>query len=313
MILSELASYLNGELIGNPDLSFTSLSPLDNQKENSISFVIEEKKFNTNLPNKAIAFIVPKKINTIQNQIIVKSTKKALAETINFYLKFKKDTPKKEPIISKLADISLHSVINHSTTISDYTKIYPFCYIGSNCHIGKHVKIYPNVTIYENTIIENNVIIHSGTVVGADGFGYYKENNENKKIHHIGSVLIENDVEIGANSCIDKGCLGETIIKKNTKIDNLIQIAHNTQLGQNTLIASQSGITGSIKIGNNVTIGGQVGIYANIEDNVVIAGKSGVSKKIQKGKIVSGYPAEDHLIQLKKQAFLNRLFKEKKK
>ena len=248
---------------------------------------------------------------TINTQIIVKNPQKALAKTIEYYLKTKPITQHSKPQISNSSSIHTTAVIGDSSKIGNNCTIGPNCVIGNNCTLAENVTLHPNVTLYDNTEIQDNTTIHAGTVIGSDGFGYYKEQNSIKKIHHIGYVIIESNVEIGANCTIDRGCLGKTTISSGCKLDNLIQIAHNTHIGKNSLIAAQCGLTGSVKIGNNVTIGGQVGIYATIEDNVIIAGKSGVTKPIKKNNIVSGFPAEAHKTQLKKQAFLNKLFKEK--
>jgi UDP-3-O-[3-hydroxymyristoyl] glucosamine N-acyltransferase len=309
--LADLSNIIDGKLIGDSKLTLDYLSPLNDQKENSISFILDEKQLKTFNKQVASAFITFKEIKNIANQIIIKNPQKALAKTIDYYLKTKKNQSQTPTQISETSSIHPKVVIGHSSTIGENCTIEANCVIGNNCKLGNNVILHPNITIYDNTVISNNVIIHAGTVIGADGFGYYKDNNCIKKIHHIGSVIIESNVEIGANCCIDKGCLGKTIIKNGSKLDNLIQIAHNASIGKNTLIAAQCGLTGSVKIGNNVTIGGQAGIYATIEDNAVIAGKSGVTKPIKSNYIVSGFPADTHKTQLKKQAFINKLYKEK--
>lgn len=312
MILKDLASYLEGNLIGNATLSVERLSPLNDQVKDSISFILDAKQEKTYPTRIATAFITYKKIDSIKNQIIVSSPHNALAKTIEFYLKNKRPFKDFKTSIPTSTYVHPKAEISESSYIGNNCSFQAHSFIGKHCKIGDNVVIHPNVTIYDNCIIENNVTIHSGSVIGADGFGYYKQKEEIKKIHHIGSVIIESDVEIGANSCVDRGCLGKTVIGKGSKLDNLVQIAHNCILGKNTLIASQSGLTGSIKIDNNITIGGQVGIYAHIGDNAFIAGKSGVSKPVKKNMVVSGFPAENHKEQLKKQAYLNKLYKESK-
>ena len=313
MNLAKLADFLDGQLIGNKNLNLNLLSPLNDQKENSLSFILDDSQLKKFPPKSATAFITFKKIESIQTQIIVKSPQKALAKTIDYYIKTKPKSKNTPPNICNSSKINQASIIGHSTTIGKNCLISANCVIGNNCTIGNNVILHPNITIYDNTIIHDNVIIHANTVIGSDGFGYYKENNDIKKIHHIGSVIIESNVEIGANCCIDRGCLGKTIISSGCKLDNLIQIAHNSHIGKNTLIAAQCGLTGSVKVGENVTIGGQVGIYATIEDNAIIAGKSGVTKPIKCNSIVSGFPAENHKTNLKKQALINKLYKESSK
>ena len=313
MNLKELSSFIDGTVIGDETLVIKSLSPLNDQTEQSLSFILDNKQEKKHPEKIASAFITYKKLNNIKNQIIVKNTQSALAKAIEFYIQSKPKITEFKTQIPHSTQVSSKAEIDNSSHIGTHCKIYANSYIGSNCNIGNNVTIHPNVTIYDNTIIKDNVTIHAGTVIGADGFGYYKDGTNNIKIPHIGCVIIESNVEIGANTCIDRGCLGKTIIKQGTKIDNLTQVAHNSIIGKNTLIAAQTGITGSITIGNNVTIGGQVGIYANIEDNVFIAGKSGITKQIAKNTVVSGFPAEPHKNQLKKQAYFNKLYKENQK
>jgi UDP-3-O-[3-hydroxymyristoyl] glucosamine N-acyltransferase len=197
--------------------------------------------------------------------------------------------------ISSKSSIGKNVKIGNGTTIMDFAYIsenveignncliYPFTYIGENVKIGDNCILYPHVFIGELCIIGNNVILHSGVKIGSDGFGYYR----NKKIPQIGNVIIEDDVEIGANTCIDRATISSTIIKKNTKIDNLVQIAHNVVIGENCIIASQSGIAGSSKLGNNVILAGQVGIadHSIIGNNVIVLAKSGVNGKLDDNKI----------------------------
>jgi UDP-3-O-[3-hydroxymyristoyl] glucosamine N-acyltransferase len=169
--------------------------------------------------------------------------------------------------------------------------------ILENVEIGDNVLIFPTVTIRENSKIGNNVIIHSGSVIGSDGFGYTpNEKGEYVKIPQIGNVIIEDDVEIGSNVSIDRAMLGSTIIKKGSKIDNLVQIAHNVIIGENTAISAQTGVSGSTEIGNNVIVAGQVGFadHLVIADKVIVAAKSGVSKSLTKPGIYFGSPAKEH-------------------
>jgi UDP-3-O-[3-hydroxymyristoyl] glucosamine N-acyltransferase len=195
------------------------------------------------------------------------------------------------------------SRIRHGVTIMANT------YIGNNVTIGDNTVVYPNVTIYDHCEIGKNVIIHAGTVIGSDGFGFYKEDGRHVKIPHVGKVVIEDDVEIGANCSIDRATLGETRIKRGTKLDNLIQIAHNVVIGEHTLIAAQTGIAGSTTIGDNVTIAGQVGIVGHIAigNHVTIGAQSGVIASIEDGKTVSGYPARDHTESLRKEAYIQKI------
>ncbi len=185
--------------------------------------------------------------------------------------------------------------IGPGTTTGENCNILSNTYIGKNVKIGNSVLIYANVTIYDGSIIGNNCIIHAGTVVGSDGFGYARDKNGYAKIIHRGIAILEDDVELGANVTVDRGAVDFTRIGKGTKIDNLVQVAHNVIIGENCVIASQTGIAGSSKIGNNAVIGGQVGIsgHITIGNNVTIAAKSGVHGDVKDGEIIAGTPAFD--------------------
>ncbi len=189
------------------------------------------------------------------------------------------------------------AVISENAIIGNNTKIYPRVFIGDNVKIGDDTIIYPGVNIYSDNIIGNNCILHAGAVLGSDGFGFAPQaEGFYKKIAQIGNVILEDDVEIGANTTIDRATMGSTIIRKGVKLDNLIQIAHNVEIGDNTVISAQTGISGTTKIGKNCLIGGQVGIvnHLTIADEVKIAAQSGIGKNIlKKGEIVQGSPAFD--------------------
>ena len=162
--------------------------------------------------------------------------------------------------------------------IGDRVILYPGVYVGEDSSIGEESVLYPNVSIYPGTVIGKRVILHSGVVVGSDGFGYVKDGKKNVKIPQVGKVEIEDDVEIGANTTIDRATLGKTIIRRGVKIDNLVQVAHNVVIGEDSIIVAQVGIAGSTKIGSNVTLGGQVGVADHVEigDNVMVGAQSGV-------------------------------------
>ncbi len=216
-----------------------------------------------------------------------------------------------DPSVILSADVGLGPFcsIGAYSRIAKNTILMANVVIGRNVVIGEHSRIYPNVTVYDNTVIGRHVIIHAGCVIGSDGFGFYKKNGRNLKIPHVGKVIIEDDVEIGANSSIDRGTLGETRIGRGTKIDNLVQIAHNVIIGENALIAAQTGIAGSTSIGSDVTMAGQVGIVGHIRigNRVTIGAQSGVISSIEDGKTVSGYPARDHAESLKKEAYIRKI------
>jgi UDP-3-O-[3-hydroxymyristoyl] glucosamine N-acyltransferase len=206
--------------------------------------------------------------------------------------------------------VGAFAYISENVKLGSNTKIFPNAYIGDNVIIGDNSIIHPGVKIYQNCIVGSYVTIHAGTVIGSDGFGFAPQSDGSfKKVPQIGNVIIEDNVEIGANAAIDRATIGSTIIKSGSKLDNLIQIAHNVEIGNSTVIAAQAGISGSTKIGNNVMIGGQAGIVGHIQigDGAKINAQSGVSKTIEAGKIVTGSPAYDYTAALRSQAITRKL------
>lgn len=187
--------------------------------------------------------------------------------------------------------------------------IYPNTVIGENVKIGNNTKIYPNVTIYENCKLGNNVTVHSGTVIGADGFGFAPNTDGYNKIPQIGIVTIEDDVEIGANTCIDRSTMGSTIIHKGVKLDNLIQVAHNVEIGENTVMSAQVGIAGSTKVGSWCMFGGQVGLagHINIGDKTFLGAQSGVPGNIKGNQTLIGTPPMEPKAYFKSQAIFRKL------
>jgi UDP-3-O-[3-hydroxymyristoyl] glucosamine N-acyltransferase len=185
--------------------------------------------------------------------------------------------------------------VGKNASVGDYTKVYEHVFIGDRAKVGSHCIIYPGVRIYPGMEIGDNVIIHANAVIGSDGFGFAPlEDGTWKKIEHTGNVIIEDDVEIGANVCVDKSQMGSTVIRKGTKIDNLCQVAHNVEIGRNTVMAAQTGIAGSAKLGEHCIVGGQVGIAGHITlaDNTTIAAQSGIMGNIkEEGQTLMGTPA----------------------
>jgi len=194
--------------------------------------------------------------------------------------------------ISDSVTISPFVYVGRNARIGARTVLHPFVYVGDDTLIGEECRISPQVTIGEGSIIGDRVILHSGVVIGADGFGFAQEGPYHIKIRQVGIVRIEDDVEIGANTCVDRATMGETRIGKGSKIDNLVQVAHNVQVGENVILVSQTGISGSTSIGDRTMIGGQVGVVGHVQigRDVKIGAKSGVHSAIQDGKVVGGIP-----------------------
>jgi len=288
----EIAEFLGAELSGNGDIEIESVSALDRASKGEIAFV---DKADGNSDSKASCLIVPLAFSADVPQPIVK--------TANPKLAFSRIAAVLHPVSNDAPMIHQSALVRESALIADDAFIGPFVcvdensiigsgtqlraatIVGKNVRIGSNCVTHFNVVIEDNCTIGDNVILHPGVVIGADGFGYVAdENNEHHKFPQIGTVVIENDVEIGANSCVDRGALGETRIGAGTKIDNLVQIAHNVQIGKRVIIAAQTGISGSTVIEDDCIIGGQVGMgdHATVKSGAVIGSQAGVLP----GKIV---------------------------
>lgn len=291
MKLSEIAKKFDGKLLGE-DIDIKGVSSPENAKEEDIVFIKDKKYLDKLKESKAGAIVTKEQLDINKPQLIVDSPEKVvyyLLDTL-YREEEKKDFIAKTAVLGKNVKlgknvyIGEYVVIEDNVNIGDNTKIFPFTYIGRNTKIGKDSILYPRVTVYKNTIIGNRVIIHSGAVIAGDGFGYYQKDGKHIKINHIGSVVIEDDVEIGANTTIDRAMIDKTVIKEGTKIDNLVMVGHNCNIGKNTILVSQVGIAGSCNIGNNVILAGQVGVadHINIGDNIIVTAKSGVGKDLKK-------------------------------
>ncbi len=316
--LAQLARLVNGEILGNPDLRIEGIASLEDAGPNHITFLANPKYAKAAKASNAGAIIVsPEWKDLEKNLIVCPDPYLALAKIATFFSASEK-APRgvdKKAILEqgvKLGnDISIYpsAYVASGSIIGDRTEIHPGAYIGNDVKIGKDCIIYPNVSILRGTIIGDRVIIHSGTVIGSDGFGYAPSPEGYFKIPQNGIVHIEDDVEIGANCTIDRATFGKTWIKRGTKIDNLVQIAHNVIIGEHTALVSQVGISGSTRIGNQVILAGQVGVagHLTIGDRVRVAAQSGIAHSIPSGKDMSGSPAIDHRTWLKCSAIFPRL------
>lgn len=304
----QIAEILEGEVEGNPNEEVSKLSKIEEGELGSLTFLANKKYtefiYSTNasiaIVNKD--FIPTKEIKT--TLIKVEDAYKAFSTLLTFYNEVKNNKSGKEDphFISDSATLGINiylgafSYIGNNVKIADDVKIYPNCYIGDNTVIDEGTTIFAGVKIYSETIIGKNCKIHSGAVIGADGFGFVPEKDGTyTAIPQIGNVVIEDNVDIGANTTIDRATLGSTFVRKGVKLDNLVQVAHNVEIDNNTVIAGQAGIAGSAKVGKNCMIGGQVAIsgHINVSDGVKVRGDSGVSKSVAKGKVVGGSPAYD--------------------
>jgi UDP-3-O-[3-hydroxymyristoyl] glucosamine N-acyltransferase len=321
----QIATLLKGKLVGEPEAKINQVAKIEEAKAGSLSFVAnpkyEEYLYSTDasiiIINEDYELKQPVKATLIR----VKDAYSSFAYLLEKYNEIQSNAGKKgieQPsYISKSASIGKNvyvgsfTYIGDNVLIGDNVKIYPGCYIGDNVVVNEETKLFASVKIYDDCSVGARVTIHSGTVIGGDGFGFAPQKDGSfKKVPQIGNVIIEDDVEIGANTTIDRATMGSTIIKKGVKLDNLIQIAHNVEIGENTVIAAQSGISGSTKIGKHNMIGGQVGVVGHIQtaNGTKVGAQSGITKSINTPNTsVNETPAFDYKASLKSQAIFRNL------
>ncbi|RJP28002.1 MAG: UDP-3-O-(3-hydroxymyristoyl)glucosamine N-acyltransferase [Candidatus Omnitrophota bacterium] len=317
--LGEIAKFIGGKVSGDENIVITGVSGIKEAGPEDITFVANPKYFSFADKTKAAAVIVSEEFGQIAKPFIrVKNPSLAFINVVSFVCPNQSIHSKgihPSAIVAKSAklgkDVSLgpYVVVEEGASIGDRSIIYAGCFIGRDTSIGPEALIYPNVTIRENVALGSRIIIHSGTVIGSDGFGYVNVDGVHHKVPQVGTVVIEDDVEIGANVTIDRARFDKTFIGKGTKIDNLVQIAHNVIIGSNSLVIAQAGISGSVVIGNNVTLAGQAGLsgHLTIGDNSIVAAQAGVTKSIPANTIVSGYPAKPHDVAIRVNACVQNL------
>ena len=303
---AQIAGILEGEVEGNPEVVVSKLSKIEEGIPESLSFLSNPKYTQYIYTTKASAVIVDKNFkaeNEINTTLIrVDDAYKSFSKLLEYYNQVKMNkTGIEQPVfISESANhgeniyIGAFAYISDNVKIGDNVKIYPNVYIGDNVIIANNVTLFSGAKIYSDTQIGNNCVIHSSAILGADGFGFSpNEKGEFIKVPQTGNVIIEDNVDIGAATSIDRATLGSTIIRKGVKLDNQIQIAHNVEIGKNTVIAAQTGIAGSTKIGENCMIGGQVGIagHLSIGNNVRIQAQSGIGRNVNDNETLQGSPA----------------------
>ena len=300
--LKEIGLSVNGRVFGDPNTEIFEVAEIQNAKNGSITFLGNNMYAKYLDNNKASATIVSdESLINGRNGIVVDNPQLAIAKVLSLFFPEEPTTQKihSKSFVSTSSEIGENVTIEVGAVIQGGVKIGENSFIGANSFIGKNTKIgsgckiYQNVVIYHSTIMENNVVIHSSTVIGCDGFGFIPGDGRHHKIPQTGKVIIGNDVEIGANSVIDRATIGDTIIEDMSKLDNLVHIAHNVQIGKACLITAQVGIAGSTKIDDNCQIGGQAGVVPHVEigPNSIIAAKSGVTKSLAGNQMYGGYPA----------------------
>jgi UDP-3-O-[3-hydroxymyristoyl] glucosamine N-acyltransferase len=321
---AQIAQIINGKVEGNADVAVHTFGKIEEAKAGELSFLAnpkyEEYLYSTNASIVIINEQLELKQAVKSTLIRVQDAYMAFAGLLDAYQQMKSAQliGIQEPSyihstasVGENTFIGAFAYLGENVKIGNGSKIYPGAYLGNNVTIGENTVIHPGVKIYHECVIGNRVIIHAGTIIGGDGFGFAPlPDGTLKKIPQIGNVIIEDHVEIGANSTIDRATIGSTIIKSGAKLDNLLQIAHNVEVGSNTVIAAQAGISGSTKIGKNVMIGGQAGVVGHIQiaDGSKINAQSGVSKSMKTpNTAVTGSPAYDYTSALRSQAALRNL------
>jgi UDP-3-O-[3-hydroxymyristoyl] glucosamine N-acyltransferase len=316
--IKEIMSYIGGHLVGDPEFEVFGIGTIDNITSGDLVFLFHQQKiagFISSIPD----VIVCREGMDIQakNLIFVENPRLAFIQLLpKFYTQ---DYP--EPGIHPTAfihpqarvgervSIGAGTHVESDAIIADDTIIFPQVYIGKGSQIGKSCLIFPQTVIRENCILGDRVILQSGVIIGGDGFGYERSGDVYLKVPHVGKVVLEDDVEVGANSTIDRATLGETRIGAGTKIDNLVMIAHNVKIGKNCIIVAQCGIAGSSSLGDDVIMAGQCGVvdHGKIGNRVRLAARTGVVNSIPDDQMVSGFPAQDHKIEMKEKVLLRKL------
>jgi len=300
---AEIAAALGGQVIGDPNISLNRFAPADRAQSGDLTFAENEAYFSRAEQSAAAAIIIDGPFT---------STNKVLIRVSNARIAFAKVLPLFFPEPAYPAGIHATAIVPPSAQVDATVHIGPYCvlsdnvrigprsvlhglnHVGAGCNLGEEVHLFPNVVLYAGCEIGNRVRVHSGTVIGADGFGYVFDCGSHRKVPQIGNVIIRDDVEIGANVTIDRGALGPTIVGRGSKIDNLVQVAHNVTMGEHCLIVSQAGIAGSTKLGNYVVLGGQVGLagHLKIGNGVQVGAQSGVMHDIPDGEKWLWTPAQ---------------------
>ena len=317
----QIATVLNGTIEGNPDVRVNNFSKIEEGKPGTLTFLANPKYEHFIYQTEASIVLVNNDFTPTG------SIKATLIKVVNAYaslailLNMVEQAKEKKVGIASTAYISTSATVNENCYIGNFAyvgenakighdcKIYPNAYIGDNVILGDNCIIYPHVTIYEGCVIGHNCILHAGSVIGSDGFGFAPEGESYKKIPQLGNVILEDFVEVGANTTIDRAVMDSTIIRKGTKIDNLVQIAHNVEIGENTVMAAQVGIAGSTKVGSHCMFGGQVGLsgHIHIADNVVLGAQCGVISDVKEQTTLLGAPAINAKNFMRSSAIFNRL------
>lgn len=315
----ELAAFVGGELTGDADVEITGIAPIDAAREGQLTFIAQPQYDHFLAQTPAAAVLVRPGAPAVKNKNLIRVENPYLAFVNIARELFRIGAPRRagihatalvDPSAEIGADVSAgaFAIIGARARLGDETVIGAHTVVGEGSVLGRRCIIGRHVTLEWRVQLGDEVIVQSGSVVGSDGFGYVKDGDVSLRIPHVGTVVLEDRVEIGANCTIDRATFGETRVKAGAKLDNLIHVAHNVEIGENTVIAAQTGISGSTKIGRNVIIAGQVGFVGHITigDRSVFGAQAGVTKSIPEGLVVSGYPAKNHMQARREEAAVRR-------
>ena len=314
----QIAERIGATVIGDPNLPLTGFAPADSAKPGDLTFAENESYFARAKQSAASAILVAEDFSPDTKTLIrVTNARVAFAQVLPLFFPEPTFAPGIHPSavvaataqVDPTAHIGPHCVVGERVKIGPGAVLISQVYVGDDCSVGEQTRLFPHVTLYQRSHLGKRVRIHAGAVIGADGFGYVFDGSEHRKVPQVGQVQIQDDVEIGANTTIDRAALGATIICKGTKIDNLVQIAHNVTIGEHSIIVAQVGIAGSTKIGSYVTVAGQAGIagHLRIGDRVTLAAQSGVMHHIPEGQKWMGSPAQPDRVTKRQLLAIERL------
>lgn len=319
VVLAEIAELVGGRIAGNPETLITGLAGVREAKPGELTFVAQSDYVPLLETSGASAAVVCPGVGTERMALVyVEDPDRAFADIAQAFFAVPvrlevgvhpSAVVAADAVLGKDVVVSANVVIRPGARVGDRTVLYPGVYVGDDASIGSDCTVYANCVLRERVVVGDRCVLHPGVVVGSDGFGYLSSRTGHRKIPQIGNVLIGDDVEIGANTCIDRARVGSTVIGAGTKIDNLVQIGHNVHVGGNCLIVSQAGLAGSCRLGDNCVLGGQAGLreHVVVGAGVHVAGRAGVTKSIPGPGSVSGLPAQDHRSELRLQAALRRV------
>jgi len=316
--LREIAERVAGEVVGGDELRITGINSLTDASEGELSFFTSPRYKDQLARTRASALLVPRRVDGYPgSQVIVSNPALAYARVAELFA----PPPARYPGVSDRAFVQPSALVGKGASvypsvyvgeraeIGEDAILFPGVFVGDRVKIGKRTVLFPNVSVLHDCLVGNDVVIHAGCVIGADGFGFVRDGAANVKIPQLGIVQIDDQVEIGANSCVDRAALGKTWIRSGVKTDNLVQIAHNVVVGEDTVIVAQTAIGGSARVGKQVVIGGQVAVgdHVAVSDRAMIGSQSGVPKSIPEGQVVSGTPAMPHRLWLKTSSLIPKL------